>query len=320
MINKFDIQKLQDLPIEQVAEALNLTVKHHKCLCPFHSDSRPSLTFNVRKNKYRCYVCDARGGVIDLVKHTQGWTFIDSCHWLANQFNVTISDELDYNPRQVKPQTVKRQVSSETEEKPDIPYLERLMSQPIINELAAKFLFDDRKISMNVVRKLGLSSIAYNCPMSSSPKPTYFDGPALLIPYRDIDGNLISVQSRYLGEKDRPRFRFPKGSHCTIFNLNVLKDLPPEEPIFITEGVTDCLAMLSAGFASIAIPSATLLNEDDIIYLKGRKLHMYPDNDEPGKRLFDQLKDLLPQLVHHTLPTGFKDVGQYYAFLHKNDK
>ena len=44
MISKFDICKLQDLPIEQVAEALNLSVNRHKAVCPFHDDSHPSLT------------------------------------------------------------------------------------------------------------------------------------------------------------------------------------------------------------------------------------------------------------------------------------
>ena len=52
MISKFDIEKLQALPIEEVASALGLSVSHHKALCPFHNDSNPSLTFNVRKNRY----------------------------------------------------------------------------------------------------------------------------------------------------------------------------------------------------------------------------------------------------------------------------
>lgn len=346
MISKYDILKLQDLPIEQVAEALNLTVKHHKALCPFHSDSRPSLTFNRNKNKYRCYVCDARGGSIDLVMHMMNLTFRDACHWLAKAFDILIDDEdskpsvLNIKPRQIRPI---REIRVQ-DEKPDIPYLSRLMSQPILNEQAQRFLFNERKLSRKVIEQLGISSISYNCPMSSSPKPTYFDGPALLIPYRDIDGNLISVQSRYLGDefsdnsrvihgnlrleknlqnsasqREIPRFRFPKGSQCHVFNLNVLKGLTPEEPIFITEGVTDCLAMLSAGFASIAIPSATLLKPEDLAHLKNRKLHMYPDADEPGDKLYEQLKTLLPQLVRHTLPSGFKDVGQYYSFIHKND-
>ncbi len=78
--------------------------------------------------------------------------------------------------------------------------------------------------------------------------------------------------------------------------------------------------MLSAGYASIAIPSATLLKREDLAYLRDRKLHMYPDADEPGENLYQQLKVLLPQLIRHQLPAGFKDVGQYYSFIHKDDQ
>ena len=41
--------------------------------------------------------------------------------------------------------------------------------------------------------------------------------------------------------------------------------------------------------------------------------HMYPDRDEPGERLFLQLQKVLPSLVHHQLPLGCKDFGEYYT-------
>lgn len=343
-VSKYDIQKLQELTIESVAEKLNIPVSHHKAICPFHDDTHASLTFHRQRNRYRCYVCDAHGGPIDLVMNSQGWSFTESCQWLAKEFGVTLSNEgSTFQPRAVKQQKKSfiANPSSLTQESPDIPYLERLMAQPIINEQASKFLFDERKISQEVVRKIGISSIAYSCPMSASPRPTYYDGPALLIPYRDMDGKLLSVQSRYLGDsthstlntkQETPRFRFPKGSKCTIFNLPVLKDLKANDSVFITEGVTDCLAIQSAGFKSIAIPSATLLSDADKQLLsslssracpehvEGLHWHMYPDNDEPGEKLYFQLKDLLSgHLQRHDLPAGYKDVGQYWAAIHRND-
>ena len=39
-MDKFELQKLRDLPIEGVAERLGLEVKMHKALCPFHDDTR----------------------------------------------------------------------------------------------------------------------------------------------------------------------------------------------------------------------------------------------------------------------------------------
>ena len=43
--------------------------------------------------------------------------------------------------------------------------------------------------------------------------------------------------------------------------------------------------------------------------------HMYPDRDAPGERLFLQLQQVLPSLVHHQLPEGYKDFGEW----HKNN-
>ena len=94
--------------------------------------------------------------------------------------------------------------------------------------------------------------------------------------------------------------------------------LKPGERLFITEGSSDCWAMLSAGHKAIAIPSATLLKPEDKIWLAemGEKLHtewhMFPDRDAPGESLFMQLKEILPQLVHHQLPPECKDFSEYY--------
>jgi DNA primase len=107
----------------------------------------------------------------------------------------------------------------------------------------------------------------------------------------------------------------------------VLNLLRPGEQLFITEGCSDCWAMLSAGHKAIAIPSATLLTKKDkelLRSLSDSKLpssreglgvgpfHMFPDRDAPGERLFLQLQEVLPSLVHHQLPPDCKDFSDYY--------
>ena len=89
--------------------------------------------------------------------------------------------------------------------------------------------------------------------------------------------------------------------------------LKPSEPLFICEGASDCWSMLSDGHKAIAIPSATLLKEEDLALLQGVNLHMYPDQDRPGERLFLQLRERLPQIVRHQLPEGCKDYSDQYV-------
>ena len=335
-MDKFDSQKLRDLPIEGVAERLGLLVKKHKSLCPYHDDSHPSLSFSVSKNTFRCYVCGAHGGTIDLAMKVLNKPFIEACQWLANEHNVILTE---WKPAEKKP---RKTVA------PDIPYLENLVRKPVIHSEASDFLFAERKIDPRVVRWLGISSIQLPTPMSGAPyERSFFNAPSLLIPYRDYNGNLLSVQARYLGNQSSsslssalPRFQFPRGSKCTIFNLPILKLLKPGEPLFITEGLTHRMATLPAGHEAIAIPSPTLLTQKDIKMLKEfakglaekanpstltlnptpLNLHMYPDADIPGEKLYFQLVGVANEIgacmVRHSLPHGFKDFGQWWAATH----
>ena len=68
-MDRIALQQFRAIPIEDLASRLGLDVRHHKALCPFHNDHHASLSFNVRKNTYRCFVCDAHGDTIDLVRH-----------------------------------------------------------------------------------------------------------------------------------------------------------------------------------------------------------------------------------------------------------
>ena len=128
----------------------------------------------------------------------------------------------------------------------------------------------------------------------------------------------MGVQNRNLVHGALPRFRFPQGSECGIYNLPVLNLLKPGDELYITEGCSDCWAMLSAGHKAIAIPSATLLKRKDAELLSTLSsqllvsFHMYPDADAPGERLFLQLKQMMPSLQHHQLPPGCKDFSDLF--------
>ena len=82
-MDRLELQKLRDLPIEGVAERLGLRVVRHKALCPFHDDHHASLSFKVSKNTFRCFVCDAKGGTIDLVMKYLNKDFKEACRWLG---------------------------------------------------------------------------------------------------------------------------------------------------------------------------------------------------------------------------------------------
>lgn len=318
-MEKYEIQRLRSLPIEGVAERLGMAVAHHKALCPFHGDQHPSLSFHRKSNTYKCFVCDAHGDAITLVMKLLGKSFPEACQWLAH--NEGIPMDIIHSPGIHSPDRTKEKPSHPL----DIEFLRGLVSRPTLTREAESFLFEERHLRPEVVEWIGISSI-------SSPAPCwrygrrFYDAPSLLIPYRDIDGRIQNVQSRYLGyEKGKPRFRFPSGSSIHVFNLPILRYLSPGEPLFVSEGVTDCLALLSAGHKAIAIPSATLLKPSDLRILKRAPfpqngtlltLHIYPDQDEAGERLYRKLTGVCTELgftlIRHQLPEGCKDFSDYY--------
>lgn len=366
-MNKEQLQRLRSLPVEAVAERLGLRVVRHKSLCPFHDDHHASLSFSPSRNTFRCFVCDAKGGTIDLVMRHLNMSFPDACRWLANGTNIILDT---YRPR------------TPTVDRPARPFdaarYARLFEHPWLSDEARTFLFTERRLNPRVVSWCRLTSW-------TDRQGTHW----LQTPYFDASGQLIGLQNRNLdygkqkgdeGEEDKmsvdkgkqeqgsegkqgravdgeskqgqgsdgkqgqavdgkqgqaveseskkgqgsesreaPRFRFPYGSRCTVYNLPVTAMLRPGEPLFITEGCSDCWAMLSAGHKAIAIPSATLLSQADKALLRdlaqrlGTSFHMFPDRDAPGERLFMQLREVLPGLQHHQLPVDCKDFAEYYV-------
>ena len=225
----------------------------------------------------------------------------------------------------------------------DASKYEKFFSHPYLSPAAKSFLFTQRHLDPRVIRW---------CRLTSWRDRQGTDW--LQIPYFDRDGHLIGVQNRNLnyqphvegnpssspelGDEHKvqwtfaaqradggvcpPRFRFPRGSHCTIYNLPILNLLKQGEPLYIAEGTSDCWSLLSSGHKAIAIPSATLLNPKDLDTLLSinsklsTQFHMFPDRDLPGERLFLQLRDLLPNLTRHDLPPTCKDFSDLYIQNH----
>ena len=307
-MERYELQKLRDLPIEGVAERLGMQVVRHKALCPFHDDHHASLSFSVRRNTFRCFACDAHGGTIDLVMKQMNMDFKEAIRWLSLSPDPSPVGRGDWRDE--------REASPTGGGGRGLSFYARFFERPWLSPEARRFLYDERKIDPRVVSWCRLTSWKDKRQV-----------PWLQIPYYDREGRLVGIQNRNLDKSPlgdlggSPRFRFPQGSQCGIYNLPVLNLLRPGDELWITEGCSDCWAMLSSGRKAIAIPSATLLTKKDkeqlsiINYQFSIEYHMFPDRDAPGERLFMQLQKVLPGLVHHQLPEGCKDYGDFYTHI-----
>ena len=359
MINKFDIQKLRELDILQVADLLGMGLRNKRALCIHHDDHHPSLAFNVKKNTCHCYSCGFSADTIGLVRERLNLGFSEACRWLADHFDVYIADEhRDTHRKDVKKAVTasERRMASlrahfaETHvshghpssayvapSAVDVEFYQQMFRQMHLSESGRRFLFEERLLSPEALKVCQIVSTEQSVCMARVGRGV-FDGPSLIFPYFDQEGRLVSVQSRYLGKKrpessfdmnkvsldeakpkEIPRFKFAPGSHRMIYGLDRLKDYPPGEPLLITEGPSDCWTALTLGFHAIAIPSATLFDRSFQALLTGRNLHIFPDQDEAGLSLYFELKKALPSLVYHQLPEGCKDLSEYYLKLRRSE-
>ena len=222
MINKFDIQKLRELDILQVADLLGMGLRNKRALCIHHDDHHPSLAFNVKKNTCHCYSCGFSADTIGLVRERLNLGFSEACHWLADHFDVYIGDEKYGNSARYTEKSADKKLLTASDRRMaslrahfaethvshghiapsavDVEFYQQMFRQMHLSESGQRFLFEERLLSPEALKVCQIVSTEQSVCMARVGRGV-FDGPSLIFPYFDQEGRLVSVQSRYLGKK-----------------------------------------------------------------------------------------------------------------------
>lgn len=224
MINKFDIQKLRELDILQVADLLGMGLRNKRALCIHHDDHHPSLAFNVKKNTCHCYSCGFSADTIGLVRERLNLGFSEACRWLADHFDVYIADEKYGNSARYADKCADKKVLTASDRRMaslrahfaethvshghlayvapssvDVEFYQQMFRQMHLSESGRRFLFEERLLSPEALKVCQIVSTEQSVCMARVGRGV-FDGPSLIFPYFDQEGRLVSVQSRYLGK------------------------------------------------------------------------------------------------------------------------
>lgn len=222
MIDKYDIQKLRELDILQVADLLGMGLRNKRALCIHHDDHHPSLAFNVRKNTCHCYSCGFSADTIALVRERLNLGFSEACRWLADHFDVYIGDEKYGNSARYTEKSADKKLLTASDRRMaslrahfaethvshghvasssvDVEFYQQMFRQMHLSESGQRFLFGERLLSPEALKVCQIVSTEQSVCMARVGRGV-FDGPSLIFPYFDQEGRLVSVQSRYLGKK-----------------------------------------------------------------------------------------------------------------------
>lgn len=99
---------LDEAKIEEVvSDFIDLKKKgvRYLGLCPFHEDRHiGSFVVYPRGNCFKCFSCDAKGGVVDFLMMHERMTYPDAIRWLGKKYNIEVDNvPFDYVMPEKKP-------------------------------------------------------------------------------------------------------------------------------------------------------------------------------------------------------------------------
>jgi DNA primase len=298
------------LPIEELAGSycqLQKKGKQFLALCPFHNDTKPSLTISPDKGIAYCFACNSGGDIFSFYQQIEGVDFVQALKDLAEKTGV------DLPKRQAEP-------SIKKDEKDSIrkcleKALEFYRSQLKENENAKKYM-TERKISTDLIEKFEIGyapdsfDATYSCLLKAGHSRSEIVKAGLgiqkelqeeriydrfrnriIFPIRDHNGHLIGFGGRTIGNDDAKYINSPDGplynKSIALFGIYLAKEaIRKSKNVVLVEGYFDVTAFHRIGIENVVAVSGTALTEQHVNILKRYtdKVTLCLDNDTAGKQ------------------------------------
>lgn len=100
------INKIKEFPISNIiSDYISLEKKGNNYigLCPFHSDSNPSMSISDSKEIFKCFSCGASGGVINFVQNYEGISFIEAVKKISEKLNINWKKYISSKSKEIDP-------------------------------------------------------------------------------------------------------------------------------------------------------------------------------------------------------------------------
>ena len=345
--DKFNIEKLTQLPILEVADKLGLKLdRNNKCHCFIHEERTPSFSIDKRKNRWKCFGCGEGGGVIRLVEKYNNCDFQTACKWLSNEFGIA-----NYNLSSVK--SIPRneiKIKPTTENKPDFEVYQWFFDNLSMTEKAKNFL-NARKYPDSIILKYNLKGIdnckvffhkcvtkwgierLVKCGLAKEVvdkntgeifhKFTWWTN-TLFFPFYDDEGHIVYIQGRTLNsgqeteQKKTPKYVNLNSVETSLFNQPILKTLKKNDQLVITEGVTDCISCCLMGKNAVGVIGAYGFKKEYMNQLRDFEIFVIPDNDanKTGEKFADKIREAFREIGKSIeecfLGAEYKDISEYY--------
>ncbi|UUD37174.1 DNA primase [Mycoplasmopsis equigenitalium] len=310
------IQEIKDKNniVEVVSENISLSKSgsNYLGICPFHDDSKPSLSINEAKQIFKCFACNTGGNVIKFVELYDKISFVAALKKLAQRANITadfsqIDDNIEvdnysreqyelinslidatrffrfklHNNEQAKAYLYSRHIDDQIINYFKIGYAD---GNDVIKELKEKLKYEDYLLEAASLMNEKGNAILWN---------------RIFFPIKDEFGYIVGYsarsleegQTKYINSKESAVFQ----KNRILFNYERAHIIGIEEKeMYLTEGFMDVIALHRAGIKNAVALMGTALTENHFRLLKHiPKIVLFLDGDEAGRKATFKSVDFL---------------------------
>jgi len=275
-MQKYDANQIcSDRPLVDVISGyieLKKDGNEFKACCPFHDEKTPSFSVVPEKGFYHCFGCGAHGDQIDFVMEYDQVDFNGACEILGGE----------------KSSSDNKSKKRKSNKKDIVDVYEGIEVLPKVDDGAPVFEAGQKTAKI------------YNPKRADDPeKKLVVYNPSMVFPYKNINGDLIGYVLRIEfggGKKITPTITWCKKEkqpamfmHCSFpepRSFYGAEELNNDKPVLLCEGekARDAAKrLLGMHYTCLSWNGGTqAIAKTNWSELKGRRILIWPDNDEPG--------------------------------------
>lgn len=287
-----------------IADGMNFKFQNKTLTnCPFHNDSKPSMSWFKEGLMYRCHACEEHMDIYRYYQEFEGMSFQEAMEEVA----MITNQEIDTRPKKSTQRRVRNENSDNSIEK-GIISLKKEYDKPDIElqelgEAAIKYM-ELRGIKKETLDELKVKQRRWG------------GNDVYVFQYFNTDNELEFVTYRGIG-KGALKGGCEANTKSILWNMN---NIDTNKPVVLVEGQPDLLIVHQSGYENVvSVPSGS--NNMGWIdncwdWLKEiKELIIWADNDGPGLKMADtidrRLGNIIP-LIKVTTSEHGKDANEVH--------
>ncbi len=294
-------------------------------LCPFHSDSKPSMHINDSKKIFKCFACDAAGDAITFVMKYRNLDYVDALKEICQKQGINFDsyqDEKKSNPKldmakKILTKTAQLYRKTATTHKFP-PYDEFIKKRGLNEEIAATYnlgfaqsknsLCDylksipnekDRSFAFSIAEELGLIKRDRN--NSEAHYDTFRD--RIIFPIWDQFGQVTGFTSRAIRDDQKAKYMnsvdsFIFNKRNILYGFHLAKNaIREKDAVILVEGNMDQVALFNNGFHNTVAVMGIALGAPSLERLIGMTKNIYLglDSDPAGFKAMERMNQQLAE-------------------------